>query len=124
MAAKYFNHMLADLERARKSMDMMTIKVPNFAARLDDSMCPTEEMLREASTQRTYHSRESPGSSFETAFQLKFLEIPAIIRKLPETSPNHDHVTLPELAKALSNLALAESSSPLPSGGSVNVLVT
>ncbi|KZP20673.1 hypothetical protein FIBSPDRAFT_954367 [Athelia psychrophila] len=106
MAAQYFHYMLADLERARESMDMLSIEVPNFAARLDDCLCPTEEMIREASTRRTYHSR-----------------IPAILRGLPEVSPTHDHISLPDLANILSNLTLGESLGPRHYSGSRDVLV-
>lgn len=68
MSAKYFNDMLPDLERSRKNMDLLSLKVPNHAARLDDYLCPTEEIQRATSTQRTYYSREPPRLSFETAF--------------------------------------------------------
>lgn len=67
MAAEYFNFMLADLERSRESMDLMTMKVPDYSAPVDNYLCPSEEMRRLASVQRTYHSSKSHRTSFETA---------------------------------------------------------
>lgn len=68
MATHYYNFMLADLERSEKCMDMLLIKVPNHAAHVGSSLCPSEEMRRLADIQRMYHSSESCRSSFETTF--------------------------------------------------------
>jgi len=108
MATKYFNCMLKDLDRSRDAMDLLTMSVPPFAAPLDESLPPSEGMSQ-GSMQRTYYSR-----------------IPAILRKLPETSPASQRVSLPDvslsdISNTLANTRLGESSSS--SGRSFNALV-
>lgn len=43
----------------------------------------------------------------------KFQGIPGILRKLPESSPTRQHVSLSNLSDALANMRLAESLSNL-----------
>ncbi|KZP03895.1 hypothetical protein FIBSPDRAFT_879023 [Athelia psychrophila] len=95
MSDKYFHHVLEDLERSERNMDLMTMSVPLHATPVP-SHVSSEHLREKATIRRTYHSR-----------------VPAILRALPDeaspTSPNE--LSLPDLVDRLSELYMADHSS-------------